>query len=288
MNRNVLIVLAGSLLTAIIVGLIAQSALKSDPTPVVTSSVEMTEIIVTTKAISAGKKLEKLDLKWEKWPSDATFPGAIIKGEDENPVDDIIGRRVKRNFDAGEPFLKSAVVRTESKNVLTAKLKKGMRAMAIDVSAESMVGGFLIPGDFVDIIMTYKVKIDADSNQDVKNTIKSLASETILQNVRVLAVDQLAEAASEDKGKVGRTITLEVDARQQQSLALAGSLGDLHLSLRSAGDETIIDADDQSTTDMTIGQTLSKVTEMQKSKRKTSDAVRIYSNSGVVDRDVYE
>jgi pilus assembly protein CpaB len=288
MNRNVLIVLAGSLLTAIIVGLIAQSALKSDPAPVVSSSVEMTEIIVTSKVVSAGKKIEKTDLKWEKWPSDATFPGAIIKGESDNPVDDIIGKRVKRNFDAGEPFLKSAVVRTESKNVLTAKLKKGMRAMAIDVSAESMVGGFLIPGDFVDVIMTYKVKVDADSNQDVKNTVKALASETILQNVRVLAVDQLAEAASEDKGKVGRTITLEVDAKQQQSLALAGTLGDLHLSLRAAGDETIIDSADQSTTDVTIGQTLNKVTEMQKTKRKKTDAVRIYSNSGVVDRDVYE
>ena len=286
MNRNVLIVLAGSLLTAIIVGLIAQSALKNDPAPAVVSSVEMTEIIVASKQIRAGKKLEKADLKWEKWPSDATFSGAIIKGEDENPVDDIIGKRVKRGVD--EPFLKSAVVRTESKNVLTAKLKSGMRAMAIDVSAESMVGGFLIPGDFVDIIMTYKVKVDADSNQDVKNTVKSLASETILQNVRVLAVDQLAEAASDDKGKVGRTITLEVDARQQQSLALAGTLGDLHLSLRAAGDETIIDPSDQSTTDMTIGQTLNKVTEMQKTKRKKSDAIRIYSNSGVVDRDVYE
>lgn len=288
MNRNVLIVLAGSLLTAIIVGLIAQSALKTEPAPVVSSSVEMTEILVTAKPVSSGQKIAKTDLKWQEWPEDAIFPGAIRKDMEDSPVDDILGKRVKRNFDEGEPFLKSAVASSESNNVLTAKLEKNKRAMAIDVSAESMVGGFLVPGDFVDVIMTYKVKPDADANQEVRNTVKSLASETILQNVRVLAIDQLAEAASEDKGKVGRTVTLEVSAEQQQTLALAGTLGDLHLALRGAGDDTIVETKDKMTTDVTIGKTLSKITELQKTTRKQSDTVRVYSNSGVYDNPVYD
>jgi pilus assembly protein CpaB len=288
MNRNVLIVLAGSLLTAIIVGLIAQSALKSDPAPVAASSIEMTEILVTSKMIPAGKRVEKTDLKWQEWPEDAIFPGAMRKDLEEGNTDAIIGLRAKRNFDAGEPFLTSGVISTESSNVLTAKLGKNNRAMAINVSAESMVGGFLVPGDFVDVIMTYKVKTDANANQDVRNTVKSLASETVLQNIKVLAVDQLAEAVSEDKGKVGRTITLEVSASQQQSLALAGTLGELHLALRGAGDDTIIDHAGQATTDVTIGQTLSKVTELQKETRKKSNTVRVYSNRNVSDLSVYD
>ena len=288
MNRNVLIVLAGSLLTAIIVGLIAQSALKSDPKPAVSSSVELTQILVTAKAVPEGKKVEKTDLKWQEWPSDALFPGAIVKDSDSISPDKLIGKRTKRGFDAEEPFLESAGTSTESKNILTAKLDKNKRAMAIDVSAESMVGGFLVPGDFVDVIMTYKVKIDRDANQDVKNTVQSLASEIILQNIRVLAIDQLAEPAAEDKGKVGRTVTLEVDAKQQQILALAGTLGELHLALRAAGDDVILDTSSETTTDVNIGQTLNKVTELQKTKRKQSDTVRVYSNSGVVDRAVYE
>jgi pilus assembly protein CpaB len=288
MNRNVLIVLAGSLLTAIIVGLIAQSALKSDPAPVAASSIEMTEILVTSKMIPAGKRVEKTDLKWQEWPEDAIFPGAMRKDLEEGNTDAIIGLRAKRNFDAGEPFLTSGVISTESSNVLTAKLGKNNRAMAINVSAESMVGGFLVPGDFVDVIMTYKVKTDANANQDVRNTVKSLASETVLQNIKVLAVDQLAEAVSEDKGKVGRTITLEVSAAQQQSLALAGTLGELHLALRGAGDDTIIDHAGQATTDVTIGQTLSKVNELQKETRKKSNTVRVYSNRNVSDLSVYD
>ncbi len=288
MNRNVLIVLAGSLLTAIIVGLIAQSALKSDPAPAVSSSVEKTQILVAAAAIPEGKKVEKTDLKWQEWPSDALFPGVIEKGGDSITPDDVIGLRTKRSFDPEEPFLESGVVATESKNVLTAKLDKNKRAMAIDVSAESMVGGFLVPGDYVDVIMTYKVKIDRDANQEVKNTVQSLASEVILQNLRVLAIDQLAEPAAEDKGKVGRTVTLEVDVKQQQILALAGTLGDLHLALRGAGDDQIIDTNTETTTDVTIGKTLNKVTELQKTKRSTSDTVRVISNSGIVDRAVYE
>jgi len=288
MNRNVLIVLAGSLLTAIIVGLIAQSALKSDPAPVAASSIEMTEILVTSKMIPAGKRVEKTDLKWQEWPEDAIFPGAMRKDLEEGNTDALIGLRAKRNFDAGEPFLSSGVISTESSNVLTAKLGKNNRAMAINVSAESMVGGFLVPGDFVDVIMTYKVKTDANANQDVRNTVKSLASETVLQNIKVLAVDQLAEAVSEDKGKVGRTITLEVSASQQQSLALAGTLGELHLALRGAGDDTIIDHAGQATTDVTIGQTLNKVTELQKETRKKSNTVRVYSNRNVSDLSVYD
>mgnify|MGYP003632070647 CR=1 FL=1 len=288
MNRNVLIVLAGSLLTAIIVGLIAQSALKSDPAPLAVSSVEMTEILVTAQAIPAGKRVEKTDLKWQEWPEDAIFPGAMRKDLEEGNTDAIIGLRAKRNFDAGEPFLTSGVVSTESNNVLTAKLGKNNRAMAINVSAESMVGGFLVPGDFVDIIMTYKVKTDANANQDVKNTVKSLASETVLQNIKVLAVDQLAEAGSEEKGKVGRTVTLEVSAAQQQSLALAGTLGELHLALRGAGDDTIIDHAGQATTDVSIGQTLNKVNELQKETRKKSNTVRVYSNKSVTDLSVYD
>lgn len=288
MNRNVLIVLAGSLLTAIIVGLIAQSALKSDPEPVVQSSIEMTQILVTAKTVVAGKKIEKSDLKWQEWPEDALFPGAIIKDMEESPVEGILGKRVKRSFDEGEPFLESAITSSKTSNVLTAKLSKNKRAMAIDVSAMSMVGGFLVPGDFVDVIMTYKVKVDANSNQDVKNTVKSLASETIMQNIRVLAVDQLAEPAAEDKGKVGRTVTLEVSSEQQQILALAGSLGDLHLSLRGAGDDEIVDTSKDIVTDVKIGQTLGMVTELQKSQRKQSNTIRVYSNSGLVDRQVYD
>src|SRR5690606_29376411 len=109
----------------------------------------------------------------------------------------------------------------------------------------SMVGGFIGPGDYVDVILTYKETVTADSDDDprvkmmIEMNLEKLATETILQNVRVLAVDQTAERAEDSKMKVGKTITLAVNAEDAGRLSLASELGEVTLALRGVGDDTV-------------------------------------------------
>ncbi len=251
MNKNILVVMGGGLLMAVIVGVMVNAGLSGNKT-------SSTQILVSTKILKVGAELTQADVKWQNWPSDSVSAAMIVRKDSKQPVADVAKGQLRRDLGAGEPVLNSFLVSGGKGNILSAALTPGMRAVAIKVKAESMVGGFISPGDRVDVIMTYEVKTNKD-NPEIQRKVQKYASETILENVKILAIDQQARK-DDDKAKVGRTVTLEVDAGGAEKLNLASTMAEegLTLSLRGIGDESISDHK-QVTTDTEISTVLQEL-----------------------------
>src|SRR5690606_6408975 len=143
---------------------------------------------------------------------------------------DYIGAVVREPILAGEPIVARKIVRAGDSGFMAAYLEPGMRAMAIRVTVETAAGGFILPGDRADVLLTRQVKMPAGSasGEDTK-----FVSATVMQNVKVLAIDQATRAADDAQAVVGATATLEISGRDAEVLALAKSEGELSLVLRS-------------------------------------------------------
>lgn len=292
MNKNILIVFGGALLVAFIVTLVVQLSLggKKQEGGEVQQEARV-EVLVAAKDLTMGTELAGSDLRWQSWPKASVFAGAVMRQNTQEPLEALSGR-LRRDIAEGEPVLRSALVAESKGNFVAASLQPGMRAVAIKVSAESMVGGFLDPGDFVDVILTYKETIRTDKDEDprvqklIELNLDKFAAETILENVRVLAVDQKAKRPDEDKIKVGKTVTLAVDRRAAEKLALAGQLGELTLSLRGIGDEAVSDEDLPTITDArltSIGDELYRESQKLRQARggSVSGQLKIYNGEAL-------
>lgn len=243
MNRNVLIVMAGGFLVAVLVAMVVQATLKTDRKKQPLKEEARVQIVVAAKALKAGEVLTETNLKWQDWPKSGVFEGLLVK-EGNKKITDIASGKVRRAMTVNEPITKSSLVAAKA-NYLAASMTPGMRAVAINGNASSAAGGFVSPGDYVDIILTYRPRItlpggnsDPATQAFLNKHIQGRASETIMQNVKVLAVDQ-AVTRNEEKVKAGKVYTMEVDAKGAQVLALAGSVGSLELVLRSLGDDKV-------------------------------------------------
>lgn len=290
MNKNVLIVLIGGVVIAVLVAVLVQASLGKRKAPVEQEA--KVEVLVAASALKTGHELVDSDLRWQSWPKGAVFAGAIVRKKDEKPLD-VISGKLARDIAVDEPVLSSATVK-DSGNFLAAALKPGMRAVAVEVKAETSVGGFVGPGDFVDVILTYKMKIDVVDKEDVlakqivSDNLDSLASETILRNVRVLAVDQTSRR-DDDKIKVGKTVTLEVTEEGAERMALAAKMGDIFLSLRGLGDDSVPSAQTQwpVVTDARMTQIGEEVAAQVREAKKVlgirNNVVRVYSGDKVQD-----
>ena len=275
MNKNVLIVLAGGFVVAILVAVLVQASLggkKSD------DSGPKTQVLVAAMDLPLGKELAEGDLKWQTWPGEKAFTGALVRKKDEKPDEVLKGRLVQR-IAAGQPVLNSAVFKEGKGNLVAATLGKGMRAIAIPVKADTMAGGFVAPGDNVDVILSYNISTNSQDNPDVQALVSKAASETILENIKVLAVDQ--ESSREDeKAKIARTVTLEVTSRGAEKLALAANMGDMTLALRGLGDDSK-NTGSNTTTDVEVGKIMQDVARLQGAGEGAGGTVRIYEGSNM-------
>lgn len=245
MNKNILIVLGGAVLVAVLVAMLVQITLGGSDRSLEVSDVPTTQILVASKNLRIGQELIPGTVRWQSWPQNSMFPGAIRR-DGEQLAEDALEGRLARNVAEGEPLMRSALLQQSKGNLVAASLEPGQRALAIEVNASSMVGGFIGAGDFVDVMLTYRARVSSDDKDpNVQNFIAlnldNYATETILQNVKVLAVDQTAQPPKDDeKIKVGKTVTLAVTAQDAERLSLAGELGQLTLILRAVGDDTIV------------------------------------------------
>lgn len=284
MNKNVMIVLGGAVAVALLVAALVQVSLggkKKEPT----LQEARVEVLVAAKDLGIGSELGDGDLRWQAWPKSSVFPGAIIRQGEQAEAEALEGR-LARDIAEGEPVIKSALLGQARGNFVAASLDPGMRAVAIEVSASSMVGGFIGPGDFVDIILTYKESIQTDDDDPavqnmIDKNLDQMATETILQNVKVLAVDQMATRPEEDKVKVGKTVTLAVDAQNAERLSLAQEMGTLTLVLRGVGDDVVVVKDWKTTSDARLINVDDEIfAEYEKLKKDTGinpNIVRIYN-----------
>ncbi len=219
----------------------------------------MMRVLVAKHDLEPGDKLSQADFTWQPWPADALNPEFVTDGPVAPAVSEKAPTTVKietaamnaakdrahdilegpgagaKMIDAvvheailqGEPITDRKVVRSGAAGVLAATLDPGMRAMAVPLSAESAAGGFILPGDHVDVVQSRQL--------DAPGGIKKYAAGAVLTNVKVMAIDQ-STRNQKTNAVIGATATLEVTPAQAELLALSKSQGDLTLILRSYAD----------------------------------------------------
>ena len=274
MNKNVLIVLAGGFVIAILVAVLVQASLGGKKTD---DGAPKTLVLVAAKDLPLGKELGEGDLKWQSWPGEA-FAGAIVRTEKDMKAQEALKGRLIQHVSANQPMLPSFVFKEGKGNIVAATLEKGMRAVAIPVKAASMVGGFIGPGDYVDVILTYSVDVPGGETEDTQSFVQSHVSETILKNVKVLAIDQQA-SREQDKAKVAKTVTIAVDSKGVEKVALASEMGDLTLSLRGIGDD--VDTNEAAlTTDVEVSRAMQNLSRI-KNGGTSGGPVRVYNGASM-------
>jgi len=192
---------------------------------------ETTDVLVAKGDIPLGQTIKAEDMKWQPWPAAAASSSFIRKSERADAIKDMTGSIVRSPFLAGEPIRETKLVKANGSGFMAAILPSGMRALSTEISPETGAGGFILPNDRVDVLLSRRQK-----NSDSNNGGDSVSSEVILSDVRVLAIDQTVEEKNGQKVVVGRTATLELRPSQTQTLARARQSGTLSLALRSLVD----------------------------------------------------
>lgn len=201
------------------------------PAPVVQAPVIKVErVLVAARDVPLGTTIKADDLRWQDWPQDAISERYVTIKTTPSATQDYTGAVARAPLMNGEPVTESKLVRAGKGSFMSAILSSGMRAASTKISPETGAGGFILPNDRVDVILTRKEKTDGNEGDG------EFVSETILRNVRVLAIDQTVK---EDDGRqvvVGKTATFELTPAQAEVLELGNQLGDLSLALRSLAD----------------------------------------------------
>ena len=199
-----------------------------DPAVVTVNEVPMTEVLVAAANIPLGDGVEASELSWAEWPSASVRPWMITKEARPEAIAELENARARAQMFEGEPVSMQKLVMPNTSGFMAAMLPKGMRAVSVAISAETGAGGFILPNDRVDVLLTSKE--DAGGSQ--RNV-----TETILTNVRVLAIDKTFR--TDEKGEPvaeGKTATLELEPAQTEAIAFAEQSGQLSLTLRSIAD----------------------------------------------------
>lgn len=194
------------------------------------------DVLVATRDLPAGTILKADDVRWRRWPQEGLDPNFLLRDKGADPQRDAAGRVVLRGFAAGEPITAQRLLKAGDAGFLAAALTAGMRAVSVRIDAVSGDGGFIIPGDHVDVLLAEKFPLmdggaGAAAAGGPRITQKQVNS-VVLRDIRVLAIDQSPQDM-DNKPKVGTTATVEVTITQAQKLSLAAQMGTLFLALRS-------------------------------------------------------
>ncbi|MFT4912077.1 MAG: pilus assembly protein CpaB [Brevundimonas sp.] len=262
-----IVVICIAAVSAIGLALVVRAMGSGAPTAVATAApvvavVPMAKVLVAARDLEPGRRLADSDMAWKDWPAadvnpmfitDGTVPVPGTEATEVRPEGavasvtraasdlatggakgDYVGSVVREPILAGEPIVGRKIVRAGDSGYMAAYLEPGMRAMAIRVTVETAAGGFILPGDRVDVLLTRETNL---SNAGTSEGDRSkFTSATVMQNVKVLAIDQSTRAGDDEQAVVGATATLELGPRDAESLALAKSEGELSLVLRSYAD----------------------------------------------------
>ncbi|KQT44649.1 Flp pilus assembly protein CpaB [Aureimonas sp. Leaf454] len=231
-------VLCVALLAAGGAGLVALTLSAPEPVePIIITAepaeppIKLTEVLVAGRDIPMGESVNDA-LAWQKWPEDGVSSTFIQKNHRASAVDDLKGSIARQAFFAGEPIREAKLIKTD-RGFMSAILPAGKRAVAVQISADTSAGGFILPNDHVDVIMTRR-RVATTSGGEASTDFDT---ETVLTNLRVLAIDQTIEEQNGAKVVVGSTATLEVDGAQAEALTAAQQMAErLVLSLRSLAD----------------------------------------------------
>jgi pilus assembly protein CpaB len=213
--------------------LIGSDEQKPETAPVV--QIATTDVLIAKSDIGMGTAIASQDLQWQAWPAATTGESYITKKDKPSAIEELSGAITRAPFTAGEPIREGKLIRANgAAGYMAAILPSGMRAVSTEISPETGAGGFILPNDRVDVILSRRPKDDS------AKYVPPASSETILTNVRVLAIDQTVEEKNGQRVVVGKTATLEIAPRQAETLTQARQLGTLSLALRSLLDASKI------------------------------------------------
>ena len=205
------------------------------------AQLQTVDVLVARSEIGLGQTVKPEDTQWQTWPAATASNNFIRRSDRPEAATEMAGSIARSPFLAGEPIREQKLVKANGSGFMAAILPTGMRAISTEISPETAAGGFILPNDRVDVILSKHDKSTSPGAADVIN------SEIILANIRVLAIDQAPKEKDGQNTVVGRTVTLELKPEQAETLARARQTGTLALALRSIADINISDSgpDDQ-------------------------------------------
>jgi pilus assembly protein CpaB len=229
-------ILALALVAAGLAAFLARSLVSSEPQQMAAPEVieePMAEVLVAANDIALGQRVGKSEITWQRWPEDALAESYVTRDVQPNALDVFAGAIARGPLLAGEPVTSGKLVSFENAGFMSALLSSGMRAVSTKISPETGAGGFILPNDRVDIIVTVRTRGGEGMDGGARD---GFYSETLLTNVRVLAIDQTFQEVEDEQVVVGKTATLEMLPEQAESFALAEAQGTISLALRPLAD----------------------------------------------------
>src|SRR3954468_4078250 len=203
--------------------LLAQAGVQREVAPIVAPTLQ---VLVGRNAVHTGQIVKPDDLRWQSWPEGSLAPTYVVEGK--RPLSDFVGAVARGPIAAGEPISEGKLVLAGTRGFMSAVLQPGTRAVSVPITATSAVSGFIYAGDRVDVLLTHVLNADKGGQHT--------ATETVLRNARVIAMDQRLDFSPGDKPDVAKTATLELTPKQSEIVTLAVKRGALSLVLRSLQD----------------------------------------------------
>src|SRR3954465_15499154 len=242
MNRARIVVLAIAIGAG---GIAAYLASGSDDKPAPAQPVaqlQTVDILVAKSDIALGRSVKPDDLQWQTWPAPTASSSFISRASKADAIKEITGSIARSPFIAGEPIREQKLVKADGSGFMAAILPSGFRAISTEISPETGAGGFILPTDRVDVILSKRERNPDKGGPDL------VSSEIILTNIRVLAIDQAPKEKDGTSAIVGKTVTLELKPDQTETLARSRQSGTLSLALRSITDVNTVETppEDQS------------------------------------------
>ncbi len=223
------------------------------------TTIATVDVLVAKSNIDIGHRLGPQDVTWQAWPASAKSGNFIRKKDEPQAIEGLSGSIARAPFVAGEPIRDAKLVKAKGSGYMAAILPTGMRAVSIGISLESGASGFILPNDHVDVVLTRR-----DRQAEKARGTEVHVSDTILHDVRVLAIDQQVQEKNGQKVVVGKTATLELTPAQVETIELSRSIGTLSLALRSIAD---------------IGKDTPVAADRSKGRRNAIDIVRFGVNT---------
>lgn len=231
MNRARIVVLTVAICAGGVAAYLASGSDNSAPPPAApVAQLPTVDVLVAKNDIGLGQTVKPEDVQWQTWPAATASSVFIRRNERPEGATQVAGSIARAPFIQGEPIRDQKLVKPEGSGFMAAILPTGMRAISTEISPETGAGGFILPNDRVDVLLTRRLKNPDQGGPDI------ITSEIILANIRVLAIDQAPKEKDGQNTVVGKTVTLELNPTQTATLSAARQSGTLSLALRSIAD----------------------------------------------------
>jgi len=235
MNRARIVVLTVAICAGGVAAYLASGSDSAPPPAAPVAQLPTVDVLVAKNDIGLGQTVKPEDVQWQTWPAATASATFIRRNERPDGATQVTGSIARAPFIQGEPIRDQKLVKAEGSGFMAAILPTGFRAISTEISPETGAGGFILPNDRVDVILSRR-----DRNPD-KGGADIVSSEIILTNVRVLAIDQAPKEKDGQNAVVGKTVTLELKPEQVATLSVGRQAGTLTLALRSIADANAIE-----------------------------------------------